>query len=612
MNTILTLVLVAAAVANIGLLIALLNRNSSNQTFAKDVREDLRVGREELRSSNREANESVAGGIRSFTEIGRTVDARIKDLQEGTEAKLEATRGVLDRIRDTVDEKLDTVRGDLTVGLKTHSESLVTALDRTGTTQVQRLDAMTKQVKDVAEGNQSALEQIRTTLDTRVDELRQGLDSRVVELQEKTEGKLEATRGVLDKIRDTVDEKLSTVREELGTGIKAHSETLVATLSRTELSQVERLEAMTKQVKDAAEGNQTVLERIRATFDTRVDELRQSLDARVKEMQEGNERKLEEMRQTVDEKLQGTLEKRLGESFKFVSDRLEMVHKGLGEMQGLATGVGDLKRIFSNVKVRGTYAEVQLGSILEQMLTPDQWSKNVSVKEGSLERVEYAIRLPGPKDDPSGCVWIPIDSKFPTEDYGRLQSAAEAGEPAAVQAASEALLRAIRSAAKDIQDKYVNPPATTDYAIMFLATEGLYAEALREPQFAEELQQRYRVVIAGPTTLSAIVSSLRLGFQSLVVEQRAAEVWRVLAAVKTEFGKFGGVLDKVQRQLRTVSTTIEETGTRTRVMERKLRSVEQMDPVESATILALPEAVVGEIEDKNASTFNDGELTGAA
>jgi DNA recombination protein RmuC len=510
MNTVLILVLVAAAVANIGLLLALLFRSSSNQTFAKDVREDLRVGREELRSSNKVANDSVAGGIRSFTDIGRTLDTRVKDLQEGTETKLEATRGVLDRIRETVDGKLDTVRGDLTAGLKTHSEALVASLDRTGTSQVERLDAMTKQVKDGAEGNQSALE------------------------------------------------------------------------------------------------------RIRSTFDTRVEELRQSLDARVKEMQDGNERKLEEMRQTVDEKLQGTLEKRLGESFKFVSDRLEMVHKGLGEMQSLATGVGDLKRIFSNVKVRGTWAEVQVAGILEQMLTPEQWSKNVNVKDGSLERVEYAIRLPGAKDEPNGCVWIPIDSKFPTEDYARLQTAAEAGDPIAVQGATEALLRAMRAAAKDIHEKYVNPPATTDYAIMFLATEGLYAEALREPQFAEEIQQKYRVVIAGPTTLSAIVSSLRLGFQSLVVEQRAAEVWRVLGAVKTEFGKFGGVLDKVHRQLNTVTRTIEETGTRTRVMERKLRSVEQMDPVESATILALPGVGTGEPAADEACEISTESLPGAA
>jgi DNA recombination protein RmuC len=265
-----------------------------------------------------------------------------------------------------------------------------------------------------------------------------------------------------------------------------------------------------------------------------------------------------------------------------------MVHKGLGEMQGLATGVGDLKRIFGNVKVRGTYAEVQLGSVLDQMLTPEQWAKNVCVKEGSLERVEFAIRLPGSRDEAGSCMWLPIDSKFPTEDYARLQSAAEMGDAGGVQAATEALLRTLRAAAKDIHDKYVNPPATTDYAIMFLATEGLYAEALRQPQFVEEILQKYRTMIAGPTTLSAIVSSLRMGFQTLVVEKRASEVWRVLGAVKTEFGKFGGVLDKVAKQLGTATRTLEDTGVRTRAMDKKLRAVEQMDPIESAAILALP------------------------
>jgi DNA recombination protein RmuC len=510
MNTVLLSLLLVAAAANVILLVILLVRSSSNQAFAKEVREDLRVGREELRSSNQQANQTIANGIRSFTEVGQTLETRVKDLQLGTEAKLEATRLVLDRIRDTVDAKLDTVRTDLGAGLKKHSEALVTSLDRTG------------------------------------------------------------------------------------------------------IVQVERLEAMTTQVKEAAATNQTALELIRSTFDSRVEELRESLNVRVKEMQEGNERKLEEMRQTVDEKLQGTLEKRLGESFKFVSDRLEMVHKGLGEMQGLAAGVGDLKRIFSNVKVRGTWAEVQLSGILEQMLTPDQWAKNVCVKEGSLERVECAIRLPGPKDDPSGCMWLPIDSKFPTEDYARLQIAAEAGDPVAVQSATDALLRAIKAGAKEIHDKYVNPPATTDYAIMFLATEGLYAEALRQPQFTEELQQKYRVVIAGPTTLSAIVSSLRMGFQTLVVEQRAAEVWRVLGAVKTEFGKFGGVLDKVHRQLSTATRTIEEAGARRRVMERKLLAVEQMDPVQSATILALPAAGVAAADGDDAGEVVDEDVSGAA
>ena len=554
------------------MLLALLFRSSSNRAFAAEVRDDLRVGREELRSSNKEAHDTVAGGIRAFTEMGGTIGARIKELEDGSEAKLDATRTVLDRIRDTVDGKLDTVQKELAAGLKTHSDALATSLDRTGSTQVERLDAMTKQVKEVADGSQIAL----------------------------------------DHIRETVDGKLDMVQKELTAGLSAHSEALMTTLDRTGAGQLERLDGMAKQVKDAAETNQGALERIRSTFDSRVEELKQTLDARVKEMQASNERKLEEMRQTVDEKLQGTLEKRLGESFKFVSERLEMVHKGLGEMQNLATGVGDLKRIFTNVKVRGTWAEVQLAGILEQMLTPDQWEKNVCVKEGSLERVECAIRLPGSKEDPAGCMWLPIDSKFPTEDYARLQSAAEAGDPAAVQAATDSLLRALRAAANDIADKYVNPPATTDCAIMFLATEGLYAEALRQPQFAEQIQQKYRVVIAGPTTLSAIVTSLRMGFQTLVVEQRAAEVWRVLGAVKTEFGKFGGVLDRVQKQLHTVTRTIEETGSRTRAMERKLRAVEQMDPAESATILALPGSGTGEEGSEEPAALSSDDMSGAA
>jgi DNA recombination protein RmuC len=325
-----------------------------------------------------------------------------------------------------------------------------------------------------------------------------------------------------------------------------------------------------------------------------LDRVRGTLDQRVRELQEGNERKLDEMRRTVDEKLHDTLEKRLGESFKLVSDRLDTVHKGLGEMQQLATGVGDLKRVLTNVKARGTWAEVQLGAILEQMLTPDQYDKNVCIRLDTAERVEFAVRLPGPLDDPASCVWLPIDSKFPQEDWLRLQDASDQGDVAVVQAASDALIRTVRGSAKEIHDKYVHPPASTDFAIMFLATEGLFAEVLRHPSVVRDLQQQYRVVVAGPTTLAAILTSLRMGFQTLVVEQRAAEVWRVLGAVKTEFGKFGDVLDKVQRQLSTASRTIEETGQRSRAMEKKLRSAERLPEAEAAMVLELS---VGEATD---------------
>ena len=339
------------------------------------------------------------------------------------------------------------------------------------------------------------------------------------------------------------------------------------------LSARELREEVTKSI----DATQASLDRVRAT-----------LDQRVRELQEGNERKLDEMRRTVDEKLHDTLEKRLGESFKLVSDRLDTVHKGLGEMQQLATGVGDLKRVLTNVKARGTWAEVQLGAILEQVLTPEQYGKNVCIRPDTAERVEFAVRLPGPLDDPTTCVWLPIDSKFPQEDWLRLQDASDQGDVAAVQAASDALIRTVRGSAKEIHDKYVHPPASTDFAIMFLATEGLFAEVLRHPSVVSDLQQQYRVVVAGPTTLAAILTSLRMGFQTLVVEQRAAEVWRVLGAVKTEFGKFGDVLDKVQRQLTTASRTIEETGQRSRAMEKKLRSAERLPEAEAAMVLELP------------------------
>ncbi|MAF08516.1 MAG: DNA recombination protein RmuC [Acidiferrobacteraceae bacterium] len=304
-------------------------------------------------------------------------------------------------------------------------------------------------------------------------------------------------------------------------------------------------------------------------------------------MREANEKKLEEMRRTVDEKLQGTLEKRLGESFKLVSERLDAVHKGLGEMQTLATGVGDLKNVLTNVKVRGTWAEYQLEAILEQVLTPEQFDRNVATKEGSAERVEFAIRLPGRGDDPDDCVWLPIDSKFPQEDYLRLAEAAREGDADSVAQSTKELLRSVTQSAKTISDKYLNPPQTTDFAVLYLPTEGLYAEVLRQPGLISQLQQDHRVVISGPTTIAALLSSLRLGFRSLAIEKQASEVWQVLAAVKTEFGKFGGVLDKVKKQLATASNTIDETQTRTRAMARKLREVEQLPGGESDELLEL-------------------------
>ena len=393
-------------------------------------------------------------------------------------------------------------------------------------------------------------------------------------------GRADPLRDELRMGREEAGRAARESRDELTRGLASANDTLAATLKSMGEVQRAQLDGMSASLKQLSESNQASLDRIRTT-----------MDSRVRELQDGNETKLEEMRKTVDEKLQTTLEKRLGESFKLVSDQLESVQKGLGEMQSLATGVGDLKRVLTNVKARGTWAEVQLGALLGEILAPGQFEKNVHVEAGAAEVVEYAIRLPGPKDEPGSCVWLPIDSKLPQEDYLRIQDAAELGDRDATQRATEALARAIRLAAQDIHRKYVKPPHTTDFAVMFLATEGLYAEVVRQPALVDDLQQRYRIVVAGPATLAALLSSLRMGFQTLAIEQQAVEVWRVLGGVKTEFARFEDVLAKVKRQLDAASNTIDHTGVRTRAMERKLRAVEQLPDDEAERVLDLAAAV---------------------
>ncbi len=291
------------------------------------------------------------------------------------------------------------------------------------------------------------------------------------------------------------------------------------------------------------------------------------------------------IRHTVDEKLQTTLEKRLGESFKQVSHRLEQVYKGLGEMQTLAAGVGDLKKVLTNVKVRGTWGEVQLGNLLEQLFSPDQYERNVATKKGSNNRVEFAINMPGRGDQKEERVWLPIDAKFPQEDYLRLLDATQQADAEAVEAAARQLEQAIKREAKSICEKYINPPQTTDFAILFLPTEGLYAEVLRRPGIVELLQREYRVNITGPTTLAAMLNSLQMGFRSLAIQRRSSEVWQVLAGIKLEFEKFGQVLTKVQKKLQEASHTIDNASTRTRVIERKLRKVEVLPEQEDALAL---------------------------
>ena len=316
-----------------------------------------------------------------------------------------------------------------------------------------------------------------------------------------------------------------------------------------------------------------------------LDSVRRSVEQRLEAMRADNAEKLEAMRATVDEKLHHTLEERLGASFKLVSDQLEQVFRSVGEMQTLAAGVGDLKRVLTNVRTRGIWGEISLGSILEQVLTAEQFDRNVEIRPGSGQRVEYAIRLPGAEGD--GPLWLPIDAKFPTEDYERLVDAADRADPPAVEIAAKAIEVRIRQSARDISMKYVAPPHSTDFALLFLPTEGLYAEIVRRPGLVDLLQRDCRVVVAGPTTLLALLNSLRMGFRSLAIQQRSSEVWQVLRAVKTEFGRYGEILEKVQKKLDEASTSIGEVATRRRQIDRRLAGVETLPEREATLLLGL-------------------------
>jgi DNA recombination protein RmuC len=327
------------------------------------------------------------------------------------------------------------------------------------------------------------------------------------------------------------------------------------------------------------------LSKLIQTNEQMFDKLQNRVESQLKEIQENNSKKLEEMRHTVDEKLHSTLEKRLGESFKLVSERLEQVYKGLGDMQELARGVGDLKNVLANVKTRGGWGEIQLENLIEQILTRDQYEKNVSVKKGSNDKVEIAIKLPGRNESKDDIVWLPIDAKFPVEDYQRLLEAQETNNAALINEAQKSIEARIKSEAKKIAEKYIAPPQTTDFAIMFLPIEGLYAEILRRPGIAEILQREYRVTISGPTTLTALLNSLQMGFRTLAIEKRSSEVWKVLGSVKNEFGTFGNLLEKTQKKLQEASNTIDEAAKSTRKIEKHLNKVQELPSSEQTELL---------------------------
>lgn len=365
------------------------------------------------------------------------------------------------------------------------------------------------------------------------------------------------------------------LKHDLGMNRREQSEALKQVADSLDRRLVSQSSLQRQSIEKLTESNEVKLERVRSVVENRL-----------QMMQKDNNEKLEVMRATVDEKLHATLEKRLGESFAQVSDRLEQVHKGLGEMQTLAMGVGDLKKVLTNVKTRGTWGEVQLGNLLDQIMTPAQYDKNVAVRKRSAERVEYAIKLPNGPDEKTP-LWLPIDAKFPIEDYQRLIAAREAGEVVLIDSLSRDLENRVKSEARDIRTKYVSPPETTDFGIMYLPTEGLYAEITQRPGLQELLQQQYRVMVAGPSTIAALLNSLQMGFRTLAIEKRSSEVWQILSVVKNEFGKFGDLLDKTQKKLSEASNTIESAASKSRMIERKLDKVGDLPAIQDQPLPAI-------------------------
>ncbi|MBI4698236.1 MAG: DNA recombination protein RmuC [Nitrospirae bacterium] len=398
----------------------------------------------------------------------------------------------------------------------------------------------------------------------------------------------------LYKMTQTVEEKLRLMQEQINFNAKENRDELSKSLKSFEdrfTVNVKEFNELQKQKFNDLSNKQTEL--IQST-EMKLDKMRETIEARLKLIQDDNSEKLEKMRATVDEKLHKTLEERLSQSFKIVSDRLELVHKGLGEMQNLAVGVGDLKKVLSNVKTRGILGEIQLGNILEQILTPDQYAKNIATKKGSRDNVEFVVKLPG-KDDSGEVVYLPLDSKFPIENYHALNNAYEHGEPSAIEEAAKLLESNIKKCAKDIRDKYVDPPNTTDFGILFLPVEGLYAEVVRRPALLEVLQREYKIMIAGPTTLSAFLNSLQMGFRTLAIEKRSSEVWKILGAVKTEFGKFGIILERTHKKLQEASNTIEDAARKSRTIEGKLKNVQELPSPEAVSLIGNIEELENEI-----------------
>jgi DNA recombination protein RmuC len=521
-------------------------------SFARASGTRLDGVRAESATAAKQLREEVVSTLRSISD---TITSTMSGLASAQEVQFATFANHLASFAQASGEKLDGVRSESATGAKHLREEVVTTLNSISETMVQT-------IKDLAVAEKIQLEEF----------------SGQIALLTKNSGEK------LDGIRTESATGGKQLREEVIATLKGITDTTTKTMGEVANVQKGQLEAMSSTISKLSDSNEKKLEAIRLT-----------VEGELRLMQSDNSKQLEQMRQTVDEKLQGTLEKRLGESFKQVSERLEQVHKGLGEMQTLATGVGDLKKVLTNVKTRGTWGEVQLGTLLEQVLNPDQFAANVSTKDAG-ERVEFAVKLPGQGTDKDETVWLPIDAKFPIEDYQRLADAQERADVDGVEVAGKQLENRVKTCARTISEKYLNPPKTTDFGILFLPIEGLFAEVIRRTGLIETIQRESRVIIAGPTTLWAILNSLQMGFRTLAIQKRSSEVWNLLAAVKTEWTKYGEVLEGVQKKLHQASETIEKAKVRSNAIGRKLRDVQEL-PAGDATAL-LPNHLVDDVTEK--------------
>ncbi len=474
--------------------------------------------------------------VRKTSHTNAVLTSRLEAFEKAQERTERAVREEVANNRDELGKSAREQRQELTESFKTLGDSAIQRMTEFAGLQQKQLEAFSDRLSSFARANSEQLDGLRTESATAAKQL----------------------------------------REEVISALNGIAETTTRTMGEMANVQKAQLEAMSSAIGKLSESNEKRLEALRAT-----------LEAKLESIQNDNAKQLDQIRQTVDEKLQGTLEKRLDESFRQVSERLEQVHKGLGEMQTLATGVGDLKKVLTNVKTRGTWGEVQLGAMLEQILNPDQFAANVGTKEGG-ERVEFAIKLPGQGTNRDETVWLPIDAKFPIEDYQRLIEAQERADAEAAEMAGRQLENRVKTCARDISEKYLNPPKTTDFGILFLPIEGLFAEVIRRSGLTEVIQREYRVVIAGPTTLWSILNSLQMGFRTLAIQERSSEVWNLLSAVKTEWTKYGAVLDAVQNKLHQATETIEKAKARSRAIGRKLNTVQELPAGEAADMPSLP------------------------